>query len=184
MRIKQNLWKPILAALLLAGLLAQATQAGNFHFNSLTFELGSFIARGNLAGLGNQAAEVTLTAFGKVTALCQNKGGQQAPGRNPIAVDTQETDHFFTDENGNALVEVIAPDPTFADVEPSPTPKDAGCPNGNWTVVGILDGPTNWTAARIVVKDESGLVQLDLSFACETFFDENGVATGVSCDQI
>ncbi len=164
-------------------MLAQAAQAGNFHFNSITFELGSLIARGTLVGLGNQAAEVTLTAYGKVTALCQNKGGNQAPGRNPIAVDTQETDHIFTDENGNAQVEVTAPDPTFADVEPSPTPKEAGCPNGNWTVVGLVDGSTNWTAARVVVKDESGQVQLDLSFTCTTLFT-NGVATDVSCDPI
>jgi hypothetical protein len=98
-------------------------------------------------------------------------------------VDTQETRVFVTDENGNALVEVIAPDPSFADVEPSPTPKQAGCPNGNWMVVGVVDGSTNWTAARIVVKDESGLVQLDLSFTCITLF-ENGVATDVSCVEI
>ncbi len=182
MRIKQNLWKPILAALLLAGIMAQAVQAGNFHFNSLTFKLGSLIAQGTLVGLGNQAAEVTLTAYGKVNALCQNKGGQQAPGRNPITFDTQETRVFVTNKNGTALVEVIAPDPALVDIQPSPTPKEAGCPNGNWAVVGVVDGSTHWTAARILVKDDAGRVQLDLSFTCTTVFT-NGVATDVSCVQ-
>jgi hypothetical protein len=163
--------------------MTQSTLAGSFHFNSLSFSLGSLDVKGSLAGLGNQAAEVTLTAFGKVTALCQNNGGQQAPGRNPISADTQQTSVFVTDQNGMALVQVSAPDPTFADLQPSPTPKDAGCPNGNWTVVGVVDGSTNWTAARIVVKDEYGQVQLDLSFACVTTFDANGMATSVSCVQ-
>jgi hypothetical protein len=182
MRKNWHIWASILAALLLAGLLGQAAQAGNFHFNNLTFNLGSLIARGTLVGLGNQAAEVTLTAYGKVTALCQNKGGQQAPGRNPIVINTQQTRVFVTDQNGRALVEVRAPDPSFTNIKPSPTPKEAGCPNGNWAVVGVVDGSTNWTAARIVVKDEAGRVQLDLSFTCTTFFT-NGISTDVSCVQ-
>jgi hypothetical protein len=138
------------------------------------------IAEGTLVGLGNQEASVTLTAYGRVRALCQNQGGQQAPGRNPIEVDVQETAIYTTDESGRARVTVIAQDPTFADLQPSPTPKQAGCPNGNWRVVGVMEGSTNWTAARIEVRDEAGQVQIDLSFACTTQF-VNGVATSVAC---
>jgi hypothetical protein len=174
-------WAPLLVALLLSGILVPAARAGKFHFtgNSVTFFLGSLGMEGTLAGLGNEVAEVTLTGYGTVEAMCQNKGGQQAPGRNAIVVNTQQTEVFVTDQNGMALVQVIAPDPTAPGFEPSPTPKQAGCPNGNWEV-DIVDGSTDWNAATIVVKDEFGQVQLDLSYTCTTFF-ENGVATDIEC---
>jgi len=171
----------VLIVLALAIMLVPAAWAGNFHFNSIDFGLGgSLVAQGDLAGLGNEAAEVTLTGQGFVTAMCENNGGQQAPGRNPILVSVQQSGVFVSDENGHALVEVIAPDPTSPEFEPSPTPKQAGCPNGNWAVVGIVDGSTAWTGATIIVKDESGQVQIELSFVCTTLF-EGGLATDISC---
>jgi hypothetical protein len=171
---------PVLAALLLAATLAQAARAGKFHFNIIEFNLGSLEMTGDLAGLGNEDARVTLTAYGTVQALCQNKGGQQAPGRNPIKTNTQQTGVFTTDSHGHVLVEVTAPDPILSGIKPSPTPKQAGCPNGNWKVVDLVDGATNWTAARVVVEDGLGRVQLDLSYTCTTFF-ANGVAVDVDC---
>lgn len=183
MRNKWIFWAPVVIVLALAMVMAPAAWAGKFHFNSIDFSLGgSLLVKGFLAGLGNDVAEVTLTGFGAVTALCENKGGNQAPGRNPIEVTAQQTDVFVSDSNGRALVQVIAPDPTAPEFEPSPTPKEAGCPNGNWNVVGIIDGSTDWTAATIVVKDGLGQVQLDLSFTCKTFF-EDGVATGIECEE-
>jgi hypothetical protein len=182
LRSKWMIWAPALAALLLSGILVPAARAGKFHFNSaLSFSLGgSLVATGTMYGVGNQTAEVTLTGYGTVTALCQNKGGNQAPGRNPIKVSVEQSDTVFTDENGRASLELHAPDPTAPEFEPSPTPKQAGCPNGKWTVVGIIDGSTNWTGANLVVKDESGKIQIDQDYTCTTTFT-NGVGTAVSC---
>jgi hypothetical protein len=181
MRRKWIVWAPALIALVMAGILIPNARAGNFHFNFINFSLGgSLVMNGLLAGTGNSDSEVTLTGYGTVTAMCENKGGKQAPGRNPIAVNVQQTNVFSSDQNGHTLVEVHAPDPTSPEFEPSPTPKQAGCPNGNWKVVDIVDGSTDWTAATVVVKDGLGAIQLDLSFTCTTTF-ENGIGTDVEC---
>jgi hypothetical protein len=184
MQNKKNSWRATIATLFLVLTMVTTAQAGSFRFNSIDFSLGgSLLMLASLVGLGNDVAEVTLTGYGTVTALCQNKGGQQAPGRNPISVAMQETGLFVSDNNGRSLVRVIAPDPTAPQFEPSPTPKEAGCPNGNWNVVGIVDGSTNWTAASVLVKDSLGQVQIDLFFTCKTTFSEDGLATGVTCQE-
>jgi hypothetical protein len=183
MRIKRfnQVW--LLLVFLLAGILVPVARAGKFHFNSIDFTLGgSLLMEGHLVGLGNEIAEVTLNGYGNVTALCENKGGKQAPGRNPIQVGVQETGVFASDSNGRALVAVIAPDPTAPEFAPSPTPKEAGCPNGNWPVVGIIEGSTDWTAASVIVKDETGQVRLELLYACTTFF-EDAIAVGIECEE-
>jgi len=172
------------AIVILLLIFVPAALAGKFHFNSLDFSVGhSLVLEGTLVGLGNEAAQVDLTAVGSVTALCENRGGQQAPGRNPISVEVEQVVTVTSDSDGRALVFVLAPDPTSPEFEPSPTPKEAGCPNGNWSVVDILDSSTNWSAARIVVLDEAGIIQIDQSFACTTFF-ENDVAIGIECVEV
>jgi hypothetical protein len=172
-----------LVALALMLTLSQAAGAGNFHFNSYSFTLGSLELTGELVGLGNEGAAVTLVGRGTVTGLCQNKAGNQAPGRNPIAIAVQQTNTFTADQNGHALVHVILEDPTLPEIAPSPKPKQAGCPNGNWSITGIVDGSTNWTAADVIVADDAGNVRLTLHFACTTFF-QNGVGVGIQCVEV
>jgi hypothetical protein len=176
--------KPIwslLVALMITILFVQDASAGKFHFNSLNFSLGgSMLVQGSLVGLGNEGGELTLIGTGTVTALCENNGGNQAPGRNPIEVSVMETGVFYIGSNGRSLVSVIAPDPEAPEFAPSPTPKQAGCPNGNWRVVGIVDGSTNWTGAEIIVKDSENQVRIHQAFTCTTFFD-NGRGTDIYC---
>ncbi len=181
MRNKWNKWIVTIVTLFIVMTLVPAAMAGKFHFNSINFNLGgSLVLQGSLVGLGNQVAEVTLTGYGNVSALCQNKGGQQALGRNPVFVAAEQSGLFVSGDNGRALVRVVAPDPTAPEYEPSPTPKDAGCPNGNWDVIGIVDGSTDWTAARVVVRDDLGLVQIDQWYTCTTTF-QDGLATSITC---
>lgn len=171
----------LLIALMITILVVQSASAGKFHFNSLDFSLGgSMLVQGSLLGLGNEGVEVTLIGYGTVTGLCENNGGMQAPGRNPVEVSVKETGVFRSDSNGRALVAVIAPDPEAPEFAPSPTPKQAGCPNGNWQVVGIVDGSTNWTGAEIIVKDQDDQVRIHQTYTCTTFF-ENGLAKNISC---
>ena len=181
MRNKWSVWIKSILTLIVASVLASSALAGKFHFNNLDFNLGgSLVLQGSLVGLGNQVAQVTLTGYGNVWAMCENKGGQQAPGRNPIFVEVQQSGVYISEDNCRALVRVVAPDPTEPEFAPSPTPKQAGCPNGNWVVVGIMDDSTDWTAARVVVKDEFGQIQIDQFFTCITTF-ENGIATSIAC---
>jgi hypothetical protein len=181
--MKWILWGPVLFALALAAILAPAAQAGSFHFNGATFGLGgSLVFSGLLSALDSEVAFVTLTGYGTVTAQCQNKAGNLAPGRNPISVSVQQTGEFTANENRAIQIEIHVPDPTDAGFEPLPTPKQAGCPNGKWSVVGLQDGSMNWTGLTLLIKDEFGQVQVDLDFTCNTIF-VNGVGNRVACQE-
>ena len=150
---------------------------------SWSFGLGSLIATGWVAGIGNSDVDVTLTATGSTYANCENPGGRQAAGRNPIYVETSVSVTWSSDDNGRVNGTLQTPDVTLADAGVSPTPKSAGCPNGNWTVVNLDDDKMDWTGANITVvsNDGSGDVYFDQDYSCDTTHDANGYATDVDC---
>lgn len=170
----------ILTIVLIASVTTSLVNAGGWSFD---WDLGSLRATGWVSGLGSDDAQVTLTGYGIAYALCQNYGGNLAPGRNPISFTVAQVGIFYIDDNGRADVQIAAPDPTLYNVEPSPTPKTAGCPNENWTVVGFDTARVDWTAAHILVVDAlTGMyVRHNLYFECDTYFDAAGVATDVDC---
>jgi hypothetical protein len=95
-------------------------------FNGTT----SATATGEASGLGNQPAIATLEVEGTVTYTCRNKGGNEAPGQNPVpATGTGTQDLGNSDHNGrgelNITVSLDAPAPEVSG-------RVAGCPNGNW----------------------------------------------------
>jgi hypothetical protein len=95
-------------------------------FNGTT----SATATGEASGLGNQPAIATLEVEGFVMFTCRNKGGNEAPGQNPVpATGTGTQDLGNSDHNGrgelNITVSLDAPAPEVSG-------KVAGCPNGNW----------------------------------------------------
>jgi hypothetical protein len=83
---------------------------------------------GKAAGLGNEPANVFLTAD-SVTATyeCVNKGGNVAPGQPVVTQNVQGPTETITPHNGQI---------TFSATLPVPTPPSAAteCPNGNWRV--------------------------------------------------
>jgi hypothetical protein len=83
---------------------------------------------GKAAGLGNEPANVFLTAD-SVTATyeCVNKGGNVAPGQPVVTQDVTGPTQQITPHNGQI---------TFSATLPVPTPPSAAteCPNGNWRV--------------------------------------------------
>lgn len=125
-----------------------------------SFGKGSIIFNGVARGLGNvnelsnggHTVRVYMQAVAFVTAQCQNSGGNIAPGRNPIQMSLLAgPKQLIPDSNGNAPI-FIEISPQVADSTPiSPTPKQAGCPNGNWTVTGIIPGSERWQSASIFV---------------------------------
>src|SRR5512132_70702 len=128
------------AALFLAlmGLTAQSALAANGHFKAkppLTFfDNGKTLTvSGALTGLGNGDVRVTISATAQPVAGCVNPGtGEHRPaGQQPAVVQLTGTQDIPNDQikNGNVPFSVTTVEPTL------PTPKQAGCPNNNWTVV-------------------------------------------------
>jgi hypothetical protein len=121
-------------AMLLASILfAQAAQANSAHFvgtpscsKSLTSGL---TCSGKAAGLGNGPTLAFLTADSVMaTYVCQNHGGNVAPGQPIVEQNVTGPKQTITPHNGQI---------TFAPTIPPPTPPSAAteCPSDNWTVV-------------------------------------------------
>jgi hypothetical protein len=142
--------------------------AGNVHFvgNILT-STGSFVVEGDVVGLGNGSFTFHLTAYGEATALCQNKGGNIAPGQNPVKVSSATSDTFTSSSNGRAHVYLRAPDPATLPMTTVPSAKAAGCPNGNWRVIGIEANSTYWKSAALnVTNAATNVTVLQVSWTC------------------
>src|SRR2546425_12052474 len=70
-------------------------------FNGTT----SVTATGDGSGFGNQPAVATLTVDALVTYTCQNKGGAQSPGQNPVAASSSGSqDLGNADHNGRGII--------------------------------------------------------------------------------
>ena len=110
-------------------------------------------ASGTLAGLGNTNLTVNISAQANVTAVCSNKGQNQAPGQNPapITVTGSEAIPASAVKNGNAPFDVTTTAPQ------TPIPGAPGCPNPNWTE-SITD--LSFTSAIITVEQPVGTIVL------------------------
>jgi hypothetical protein len=95
-------------------------------------------AAGDGSGFGNKPAQATITFGGTVRYTCQNKGGNQSPGQNPVpAIGSASADLGNADHNGRGVFDFSV---TFA-AAPSVSGKVAGCPNGNWQGVSpVVEG--------------------------------------------
>jgi hypothetical protein len=114
----------------------------------------SVTATGDASGLGNSPAIATLEVQGTVTYTCQNKGGAQAPGQNPVpATGTGTQDLGNSDHNGrgvlNITVSLDAPAPVVSG-------KTAGCPNGNWT--GVNPVSSGITGATLTIEQGGSVI--------------------------
>jgi len=166
----------ILAALVALSLMTAPAFAGRGHLKGVSFSLGeSLTASGELAGYGNIDVIVALVGSGTGIATCTNKGGNEAPGQNPIKVTVSGIQEVSASliENGSAPFYVVT------DAPPMPSAREAGCPNNNWKVTSLW---VNWTSAVITVTDAaSGEVLLRQEFTCKTFGPDN---PSVKCESV
>jgi len=112
-------------------------------------------AEGNLSGMGNEDILVTIEAEADVVSVCQNQGGNQAPGQNPAPITVGGEQSIPSEEikNGNVGFSVT----TLAPLTPIPGAPD--CPNSNWDEF-ILD--LIFTSATITVEQPAGTVVLTI----------------------
>ena len=106
----------------------------------------SATASGDGSGFGNQPAQATLTVNATVTYTCVNKGGNAAPGRNPVPeTSSGSADLGNADHNGRGVFNFTV---TFVPQE-TVSGKVAGCPNGNW--LGVDPVSSGITGATLTI---------------------------------
>jgi len=122
----------VLVGLLLVALSAGAVLAAvTWHSGPTVTFTGdtSATASGDGSGFGNQPAVATLTVQATVQYTCVNKGGNAAPGRNPVPeTSSGSADLGNADHNGRGVFNFTVSFTPQATV----SGKVAGCPNGNW----------------------------------------------------
>ena len=108
----------------------------------------SFTITGEASGLGNTPAIAHVTVNGTVRYTCENKGGNQAPGQNPVpATSTVDQNLGNSDHNGRGVLNVTAAVAASATVSGTV----AGCPNGNWNGVDPQPFPVTITSATVTI---------------------------------
>src|SRR2546422_970625 len=113
---------------------------------------------GNFSGLGNTPAIANLTATGQATYTCSNKGGNEAPGQNPVPANPGSSGPFNlgnSDHNGRGTITSITASVT---APPTPTPQEAGCGGGGSTHWTVTLNTLTATAAHLEITEGSTLV--------------------------
>jgi len=129
---------------------------------------------GNFSGLGNTPAFANLTASGSATYTCSNKGGNQAPGQNPVPAQSGSSGDINlgnSDHNGRGTISNITATVT---APPTPTAQQVGCGGGgstSWTVT--LNTLTATDATLVITQGGSQIF-------CRTY-TRGGPATGTPC---
>jgi hypothetical protein len=147
----------LLVTTLLLFVMPLAVYAGLHFVGTTSFGFGSLRASADISGFGNNtdSVVVTLSAVGNnLTAMCQNKGGNRAPGQNPVSVSVNTSQTVAPKKNGTAVVNFH--------VNLLPTADAAGCPNRNWTVTDLY-GTLNVTLNAV---DTATGAQASQSFVC------------------
>lgn len=157
-------------ALVLVCLAASSSFAGNVHFSSVSFSLGSLIAEGRVAGMGQEDVTIQLDATGVPTVECTNKSGKKVPGQNPPKVSARGSQflvHESYTKNGSTPFWVETGEPAPLDA------VKAGCPNKNWTAKITF---VAWTEATLsVFGTKSGALLEQQKYSCVT------TTSSVSC---
>jgi len=168
---------PIAAALFAAGMtfttaLAAVTvkslPSASFSGASVT------LTGGNFSGLGNTPAIANLTATGQATYTCSNKGGNEAPGQNPVPAQSGSSGPFNlgnSDHNGRGTITSITASVT---APPTPTAQQVGCGGSGSTHWTVTLASLTATAAHLEITEGSTLV------FCRNY-TLGGSATGTAC---
>jgi hypothetical protein len=138
---------------------AASVFAANVHFKggqpTCTADGLTITYTGQLAGLGNEDVKVDISGSATFETTCQNRGGTEAPGRNPAIAQFSGSVSIPANEIKNGTTPFLA-EATIT--EPTPTAAEAGCPNGNWTV--NVGEATGFSSVTLTVEQPAGTVVL------------------------
>jgi hypothetical protein len=121
----------ILGALMILTIAASVALADTIHSITVSFSDTTVTASGDISGLGSKKpAFAVLEVNGFALYTCANKGGNEAPGQNPVPLiaTSPAQDLGNTVNNGRGTVDVSVTLTAPASVSAS----TAGCPNNNW----------------------------------------------------
>lgn len=103
---------------------------------------------GEATGLGNTPVIAHVTVNGTVTYTCQNNGGNQSPGQNPVpATGSADQDLGNSDHNGRGVLNLTV----CITADPIVNGKVAGCPNGKWDGVNPQPFPVPITSGTLTI---------------------------------
>jgi hypothetical protein len=115
---------------------------------------GVLTVSGKAAGLGDGPVVAYLTADSiNATYVCRNHGGNIAPGQGTFTGAVEGPREEIAPHNGQITFSPSLQPPA------TPTPAEAGCPNGKWTVE-----RTSLTYVNVVLHVEQGTTALTYSF--------------------
>jgi len=158
-KMRRSLVTAVAALGVLALMAPTAFAAITFHAGpTVTFSGSTATASANVSGLGTTPAFAQLTVNGFALYVCANKGGNEAPGQNPVPATgaSPVQDLGNTAHNGRATVDVTATLTAPLTI----SPQTAGCPNGNWTAT--LDSLTVTSATLTITQ--GGVVIYEQTF--------------------
>lgn len=152
-RLKILTFTLVVCLLMVTPVFARLTFAGGVSTGG-----GSLIAEARVAGIGADGGFFTVTLAAESTqaplvAMCQNRGGKQAPGQNPVHVSLYQQQALTINNNGSGIA--------FFHIEYLPNPVEAGCPNRNWTVVDLLGYLQVTMTAVNTTNNETAQIVLD-----------------------
>jgi hypothetical protein len=159
--------------------------AGQIHFNT-TFKLGSLIAFGTVAGIGNTDVLSTLAASGIPEVICQNQGGNQAPGQNPPRLFASGSNFLpgtdLARKNGKAP---YSDEATWNNDEVLVAPGALwGCPNDNWTAY-VYPDRIYWDTATLTFSNaNTGEILASQKYSCVTTLGIDIEHSSVSCKRV
>lgn len=137
---------------------------------------------GLATGLGKTVGAelgVSAAASGRAPALCQNYGGNVAPGQINVAATGTGSGGWPITRNGRASG-------TTGGIVPVPagtmTWEDGGCPNSNWTVVGLDATRVQWESVDVEGETADGMT-FAMTLICTTSFRADGTTFGTCVRQ-
>jgi hypothetical protein len=132
------------------------------------------VTGGNFSGLGNTPAIANLTVTGSATYTCTNKGGNAAPGQNPVPAQSGSSGPFNlgnSDHNGRGTITTITASVT---APATPTAQQVGCGGQGSTSWTVTLNTLTATAAHLTITEGTTLI------FCRNY-TLGGPATGTAC---
>lgn len=141
----------ITASIAMAAVTVKSLPTASFSGASVT------VSGGNFSGLGSTPAFATVTASGQATYTCTNKGGNAAPGQNPVQAQGGSSGpvQLTSDHNGRSTIPQATATVT---APPTPSAQQVGCGGGGSTSWMVTLNTLTATSAHLEITQGGSLI--------------------------